>query len=240
MVEFFIIVTGWNCSGRARRCYDSLVSQTYTDFRAVFISDNSTDGTTQEVQNLPKKDWLTIKVNFENMGAAYNRCEAIKTHDPKDVIMIMGMDDELFPDCLETIAKEYKKGVWMTYGNWQNQFGHLNSMELYFNDNTHRNREYRLDKYRSTAPNTFKRFLFNSIPIEDFKIDGEWLRTCTEAPLIFACLEMCGRDRIGVIKKPIYLYNKLLANGTLRTQGSGYKRDILDKICKRTPKNVLK
>ena len=239
MVNIFVIVTGWNCSGRPKKAYTSLASQTYTNFTALFISDGSTDLTSQELEELPKKKWLKCKINVNNLGAARNRYSAIKRHKPNDVIMFMGMDDVLKPNCLQVIADKYKEGVWMTYGNWQSQKGHPNHISLVFNKRTHKTRNYRKVSYRSTAPNTFKAFLFNKIPKEDFKLDGKWMRTCTESEVMFSCLEMCGENRIGIISEPIYIYYKYLPNGTLRTQGSGFKREVLKRICKRPKKELV-
>lgn len=239
MVNIFIIVTGYNCSGRPKKAYTSLASQVYTNFTALFISDGSTDNTGQELLDLPKKSWLKVQINVNNWGAAHNRYAAIKRHKPTDVVMFMGMDDVIKSHCLKTIAQEYEKGVWMTYGNWQNQKGKLNSVSLKFSKETHINRDYRKVQYRSTAPNTFKAFLFRKIPRDDFKLDGKWLDTCTEAEVMYSCLEMCGEKRIGIIKEPIYIYYQYLRGGTLRTQGSGYKREVLARICKRKKRDLI-
>lgn len=239
MIDIFVIVTGWNCSGRVRTCYTSLASQTYRNFKAIFISDAPTDKSSYECLDLPKKDWLKVQVNIKNWGAAHNRYYAIKRHKPKDVVMFMGMDDYIKSNCLQKIADEYKKGAWMTYGNWENQKGKINSMALDFEQNTHVKNDYRKVTYRSTAPNTFKRFLFDKIPRDDFKLDDKWIRSCTEAEVMYSCLEMCPAERIRIIREPIYVYNQFLYNGTIRTQGSGYKREVLAKICARKPRDVI-
>jgi len=159
---------------------------------------------------------------------------------PTDVVLLLGMDDRLLPGCLERVATEYRSGKWMTYGNWINQNGDglPKDFNLYFDEQTHTSRAYRDVTYRSTAPNTFYKFLFDAIPEDDFKIGGKWIDSTTESEVMFSCLEMCGKDRIGVIEEPVYLYNQHLPNGTIKRHGSKYKYELLD-IIKARPKRKL-
>ena len=104
--------------------------------------------------------------------------------------------------------------------------------------------------YRSTAPNTFKKFLFDEIPDEDFKVFGKWIDNATETELMFSCLEMCGKDRIGVITEPIYLYNRTRGGNTKHRNykhngqimsGIDYKMKVVyPEIVKRKKKPLLK
>jgi glycosyltransferase involved in cell wall biosynthesis len=236
MLRFIILVTGYNCHQRVSNCVDSLNKQTYKNFEAIFISDGSTDLTAQKLRNIP----YHIKIHNKNMGAAFRRWEALQEYgSSKDVILLLGMDDQLLPDALEIIKKEYDNGKWMTYGNYITQHGYtLPDGFLYFTDDVHRKRSYRKEKYRSTAPNTFYKFLFDQIPICDFQVNGRWIDSTTESEVMFSCLEMCGKERIGVIEKPIYFYNERLRNGTLRRLGRDYKYRLYNEIIKRKPKEL--
>jgi glycosyltransferase involved in cell wall biosynthesis len=238
--EFLIVVTGYNCASFVKKCVDSLVNQTYRNFRTHIISDGSTDLTNSLVakESLRLND-CTIFLMPENLGAACRRYQTIsRVENDNFIILLMGLDDELLPDCLETIAEEYEKGKWMTYGNWINQNGEglPKDFDLYFDEETHKNRDYRKVKYRSTAPNTFYKKLFDRIPAEDFKLNGKWIDTTTESEVMFSCLEMCGKERIGVIEKPIYLYNQNLPGGTQRRLGQEYKNKVYSEIIKRPKK----
>lgn len=241
-LEFLIVVTGYNCQRYVEKCMLSVLSQTYPNFKAVFVSDGSTDGTEKELQKHRSRN-IEFMIKSKNEGAAKGRWEAIKEYAKKDetVIVLVGMDDQLRPHALHRIAQEYYVRKWMTYGNWVNQNGRglPKDFQLHFDDATHANRDYRKVLYRSTAPNTFKRFLFDQIPESDFKIGGRWINSATEGELMFSCLEMCGRDRIGVIEQPIYMYNEGLPTGSLRRYGAKYKYNIMDIIRARPKKDLL-
>lgn len=247
MVKFFIIASGYNCKDLAVDCYQSLLLLKYDNWQAVLIDDASTDGTDLSLQRtyaMYPDERVSMVRNVENMGAACNRLAAINSFklDKEEVIVFLGLDDRLLPNALDVIKAQYDAGKWMTYGNWINQhgIGLPKDFDLYFDEETHKNRDYRKVKYRSTAPNTFKKFLFDEIPVEDFKIDGKWIDSTTESEVMFSCLEMSGKDRIGVIEEPIYVYNQNLPGGTLARLGADYKYKIYNEIIKRPKKGILK
>lgn len=243
-MDFLIIASGLNCDRHITKCYESLAGQTYQNFKAVLISDGSTDNSAVILNRLANKDTRINTICFaQNCGAAKRRFDAIKefSKSKQTIIVLVGLDDYLLPNALETIKCEYEKGVYMTYGNWKNQrgIGLPADFDLFFDEETHKHREYRKVKYRSTAPNTFKKFLFDEIPESDFKLNGKWFDTTTESELMFSCLEMSGKDRIGVILEYIYVYNQNLPNGTLNRLGANYKAKVYSEVIKRPKKKLF-
>lgn len=240
-MDFLVIVTGYNCRQYVRDCYNGLISQTYARWRAVFLSDGSTDGTGDELREIAKDDRCFVEVYDENTGAAKRRFDAINKYgNENDIIVLHGMDDYCFPHALAVIAEHYRAGKLMTYGNWIDQDGQMlpKTFPLEFDEQTHANRDYRKVVYRSTGLNTFYKFLYDKIPEDDFKIDGKWIDSTTESEVMFSCLEMCGKDRIGIVYQPICLYRKNLPGGTLKRLGVDYKYKIYD-IVKARPKRDL-
>lgn len=240
-MKFFIVASGVNCKDFAVECYRSLQGLTTYNWKATLIDDASTDGTYEALMAIDYDSRVTVKKNQVNMGAAYNRLMAIKEAnlDPEDVIIFLGLDDKLYAGALKVIQKKYDEGVWMTYGNWQNQQGRVCTVDLEFDEETHRTRDYRKVKYRSTAPNTFKKFLFDQIPEEDFKLEGDWIRVCTEAEVMFSCLEMSGKSKIGIIHDVIYYYREGLKMGTLKKFGREEKYRIYDLIAARNKRPAM-
>jgi glycosyltransferase involved in cell wall biosynthesis len=242
-MKFLIIAAGFNCDKYVMKCVHSINRQTYRNFQAIIIDDGSTDNTGFEVLKYtsPLNECIAEISRF-NYGAARRRYDAIKEYatSPEDVIVLIGLDDELKPEALERIKKEYDKGAWMTYGNWVNQHGKgLPAGFLEFDEATHRERNYRRVKYRSTAVNTFKRFLFDQLTPEDFKYNGEWVKATTESNLMFSCLEMCGKEKIGVINDKIYLYNQGRPDNARSRFGSEYQNEIYNDVINRPKKNKL-
>jgi len=233
-MRFVIISTGWNCEENVFLNFLSVYNQSYKDWLLVMISDGSEDKTGENISKIVSDKVLT-EVHSDNTGAAKRRYRAIhKYAQPEDVILLLGMDDELLPDCLETVAEQYELGALMTYGNWIDEEGNglPPHFDIHFSEAVHDKRDYRLDTYRSTAPNTFKKKLFERISREDFISNNIWIKCTTESPAMFACLEMAGEKRIGVIEKPIYLYKRGKYNKTNRRYGRDYKYKLLEEIRK--------
>ena len=226
--KIFVIATGWNCENYVRRCVNSILTQKYEgEFHLVIINDGSTDATEKVCTDFPM-DKTTIFHFGENKGAAFRRWEVMNSNTiaPEDVIMLVGLDDELLPGAFEKVGRQYQDGMWMTYGNWKNQRGIVCTVNLDFDDYIHSTRKYRSVQYRSTAPNTFKKKLILKLREEDFMIDGKWVMTCTETNLMYCCLEMCGRNRIGIIREPIYLYNENRWDGSILRFTREFKNQV--------------
>lgn len=243
MLNFRIIATGYNCREYVEKCLQSVVNQSYPYWSMYVIDDGSTDRTEKEilrVANQLNDNRIFYALYHENKGAACRRDSVARNMLHDDVILLLGLDDELLPGCLDRIKQEYDAGKWMTYGNWINQHGGtLPEGFLHFDEATHQNREYRKVKYRSTAPNTFYQWLYSLIPPEDLKINGKWIDSTTESEVMFSCLEMCGKDRIGVIEEPIYLYNENRSGGSLKRLGAAYKYSLYNQVINRPKRNQV-
>src|SRR3990167_3720089 len=123
-VEFLIIVTGYNCKQYVQQCYNGIINQQYPDWKAIFISDGSTDGTDRLLTSIVNNPRCVVEIHPDNMGAAKRRYDAIKKHGNKlDVVILHGMDDTMFDFALYEIAMKYYESHWMTYGNWISQHG---------------------------------------------------------------------------------------------------------------------
>lgn len=225
-MKFLIVVTGYNCSDKVQRCYQSILAQTYENYEAVFIDDGSTDMTGLQVAAL---HGVHKRISIDNSGAAFRRYEAInEMAKDDDIVCLLGMDDELMPNALERVAQEYRSGKLVTYGNWinQNGVGLPSDFPLDFTDEIHEKRSYRKEKYRSTALNTFSAKLFKNIRKSDFMFNDKWIKATTESPTMFACLEMAGKDRIGIITEPIYIYNQGRTDNARNRFGNNYQDSI--------------
>ena len=235
-MKSIIIAAGYNCAEYVSKCVESVKGQSYDNWRLYLISDGSTDGTAQEcIKSIDDK--VSAFIYQDNLGAALRRYDAIKESEgsPEDVVILLGLDDELMPNALELIKKEYEDGKLVTYGNWINQHGKglPDDFQLDFDEQTHKDRSYRRVKYRSTAPNTFKKKLYDKIHVERHKVFGRWPKADTESEVMFSCLEMAGRERIGVIKEPIYLYNQREGMSAKRRLGAAYQDGIYAEVIKR-------
>lgn len=246
-MKYFIIASGYNCADKVQACYESLLKLNGAfNCEAILIDDGSTDEAVYNqmisLKELKPCANIHIKRTEQNYGAAFHRFQTITTTklDKDDVIVLLGLDDELLPNALIEIDRKYLTGAWMTYGNWITPEGEkLPDGFLTFDDSIHNERSYRRERYRSTAPNTFKKFLFDQFREEDFKYNGEWIKATTESNLMLSCLEMCGKDRIGVIETPIYVYNKDRKDNAKYRFGRHYQDDIYKWVKARPKRDLL-
>lgn len=257
-MRYYIISTGFNCLEYAKKCIESYSKIEFSgEWYAVFVSDGSTDGTNELIDSVNNSEvFKNFKgISFKtNNGAAYARNEAIKSLNlnDEDVIILAGLDDEIFPNALTEIDKHYQAGKWMSYGNWVDENGatlQSSGFNIEFSEEIHANRDYRKDTYRSTGLNTFKYFLYKRIPEDDLKIDGNWIVSTTESEVMFSCLEMCGKDRIGIVFEPIALYNRYKKDRSLNRVGLGkryrnnagreYKYKIYQQVISRPKRDQL-
>lgn len=234
-MRYVFVVTGYNCFLHAQNCIQSIKAvKTTSEYKwmALLCSDGSNDGTTQYIHEIANEDSrFKAYSTTENYGAAFHRHHAIMDSElnDDDVIILVGLDDSVDADCLSAIHKQYSSGKWMTYGNWVDERGRTcqhDNLSIKYSDAVHETRSYRSDVYRATAMNTFKYFLYRRIPQQDLIIDGRWIHTTTESEVMFSCLEMCGKQRIGVIYEHIYYYNRYLPKRSLNRLGDKYGKNI--------------
>lgn len=236
--KFLVVVTGYNCESYIGRCLMSLGDQSYTNFYVSIIDDGSTDGTKDAIYNrtIPERHTYFWPLQ-SNKGTFFARHigMTVEYFTSVNIIVLLDMDDALLPDALETVAKEYKKGAWMTYGNYQFESGEKNPLPIHYHDAIHQNRDYRKDVFRCTHLRTFRRELYEMIP--QWQLTRAEINSYPDAEILFSMMEMCGSDRIGVIDKPIYIYNNSNPLSTLNRFGKdneGYAE-----ICSRPKRDLL-
>ncbi len=245
-MKYHILASGYNCASFIEGCYNSLLKlEGNHNWDAFLIDDGSTDGgkTHKALLNLESDERIHRLFYEDNMGAAFRRFFVINNYDfdEDDVFILLGLDDEIKPNALNVIDRKYLAGAWMTYGNWITPSGeHLPKGFLQFDEATHLNRDYRKVQYRSTGLNTFKKFLFDQFTEDDFMVNGEWVKATTESNLMFSCLEMCGKDRIGIVEDFIALYNKGRKDNARHRFGSAYQDGIYANVISRPKRDLLK
>jgi hypothetical protein len=146
------------------------------------------------------------------------------------------MDDGLLPDALEKVAKLYNKtGCWMTYGNWLDMRGKKCPVDINYSDAVHAERSYRKDTFRCTHLRTFRRELYERIP--KWELTRGEINSYPDAEILFSMMEMCGKEKIGVVQEPIYIYNNSNPISTLNRFGkdvAGY-----NEICNRPKRELI-
>lgn len=222
--RFIIISPSFNNEKWAEVYYDSINTQTYDNYKVIYINDNSTDNTQNKIEELTKgNSKFTIINHKENKGAAYNYIEYLPSLnlEDEDILIHLDGDDWLaYPTTLEDLNRVYNQNdYWMTYG----KFITYPDMELGNPQNTpypdfvKQYKLYRKDQWRASHLRTYKYFLFSKIENEDLKskYDGEYFWHASDLAWAYPCLEMCPPDKIGVLEDVSYIYN---TSGSERTK----------------------
>ena len=219
MNRFIIITPSYNNSEWVEYNLASILNQTYENWALVYVDDCSTDNTYEKVSEILKDNLkCTVIKNETNKGAAYNYIEYVKDFSPdkNDIIVHLDGDDWLYDEnVLQKLNDFYnEKGCWMTYGDFICYDGTENVTKSFpqgtpHPDFIHNHKLYRKDTWRASHLRTYRYFLWKSIEKEDLvsRIDGEYFWHATDLAWAYPCMEMCPKEKIGVVDFLTYVYN---------------------------------
>lgn len=227
--KFRILITSHNNENWVKTNLSSLINQTYKNYEAYYIDDNSDDNTfnlATKIINDSGNDRFTIIRNKKNMGGTYNHLY-FATHELRDddtIICLLDGDDWLYDiTVLERINEFYNRNdVWMTYGGMvvqrDNEIVAANPQNSSYSEITHKLKLYREDVWRASHFRTYRAFLWKSVDKSDMSEIGTsvYYKHAGDLALQFPCLEMCPPEKIGVVPFNTYVYNSTSVN-TIRT-----------------------
>ena len=72
-VSISIIVPVYNVEKYLRRCLDSILAQTFTDFECICIDDGSSDGSGKILDEYAEKDFRFVVIHKDNGGVSSAR-----------------------------------------------------------------------------------------------------------------------------------------------------------------------
>lgn len=101
-IKFSIILPVYNCQKYIKKCINSVLNQTYSDFELIIIDDGSTDKSLSIMQKMAKADPRIKLIHQDNTGVALARKRAIE-EATGDYTTFIDSDDEYLPDYLKTM-----------------------------------------------------------------------------------------------------------------------------------------
>lgn len=215
--KFVIITPSYNNEDWVEANLASMLNQTYTDWRNIYVNDCSTDATLKKVNDIVKDNKkFTIINNTENKGATYNYVNFLDQIEDDEIIIHLDGDDWFINEqVLEKLNKFYNDNdVWMTYGGfvcWDgNETTVGNPQNTAYPDIVHTYKLYRKDVWRASHLRTYKAKLFKNIDTKDFtsNIDNKLYWHASDLAWAYPCLEMSGKDKIGVVDFYTHVYNQ--------------------------------
>lgn len=220
-IFFYILIRSWNAFEYFDRCLDSVLSQSYTHYKILFIDDCSEYSKEQRSHITEKLVGHVVRFNTQRCYAvrnAYSMLHKFAVDDEAVVVNLDGDDWFFHKDVLFNLARIYtSQGCLLTYGEcllWNNQqlsekpsrflqsYTNIPYSKAVVAQNT-----YRHELFYPLHPRTWKIWLYKKIKEDDFKRPvGTWLQCCEDMAMFFPMLEMA-HGRYRVIRDPLYGYN---------------------------------
>lgn len=233
--SFVIVTASYNNKDWYKRNLDSIFSQTYTQWRLIYINDFSVDGTGQLVQEYVHDCGMQDKVlqlnNRRRRGHLANQYNAIHMCAKDEIIVIVDGDDWLaHNNVLESLNYLYQhENVLMTYGQFwyfkRNTKGVCRPLPAsVVQDNSIREHpSWVLSHLR-----TFYAGLFQLIKLEDLMYQGNYYPMCADISTMYPMFEMAA-ERARFIPDILYVYNDANQLSFFQTQDNK-QRQIWDHI----------
>lgn len=215
--EFVFIIPSYNNESNYLKNLDSVLNQTYQNWRVVYVDDCSNDNTYDLVSKYIVDKNVDNKVKIlktdKNRGPAYSRHIAFKECQDDEICCLLDGDDWLYDNnVLEKLNRLYvDNDLLVSYGGtYEYKNGKLNNREktiVPFPEDVIKGKTYRQHPWSVYHLRTGKAELFKSIP-EDYLKDeeGEWIKCCTDMAVMWWVLELCD-GKFMVNNFATYVYN---------------------------------
>lgn len=191
---------------------DSIFSQNYTNWRLIYVDDNSPDGTGELVKAYVKErgfeDRVTVICNHNRRKALANLYTAIHMCAPTEIVAILDGDDRFAIDnALKMVNFIYSAhDVWLTYGQYREypsgKIGFCRPYPMHVVENN----LYRNSQDGPSHLRTFYAGLFHKINVEDLMYEGDFFPMTYDLAIMFPMLEMTG-GRFKFCPLPLVDYN---------------------------------
>jgi 2-polyprenyl-3-methyl-5-hydroxy-6-metoxy-1,4-benzoquinol methylase/glycosyltransferase involved in cell wall biosynthesis len=202
--RFIFIISGRNVEpGRFQRCFDSALRQGRKDWGAVVFDDASHPAWSEMQRQLcnAHPDRVTFLRNPTRRGLLANTVEGIRRHcgRPDSVIITLDADDCLIgTEVLEILDAEYICGADMTVGSMCRTDKNAHYPACFEQPRAHRGGNV-WQHLRS-----FKKSLFEAIPDDYLRLDGEYVDQASDWALMLPMTELAVSPRW--IEQRLYLH----------------------------------
>lgn len=106
--KFSVIVPVYNVAAHLRACIDSLLTQTYCNWEAIFVDDGSDDGSGVVLDELAAQDSRIVVSHQDNFGVSVARNRALEICRG-DYVCFLDADDTVEPTWIESYAQHFRE-----------------------------------------------------------------------------------------------------------------------------------
>ena len=253
-----VIICGYNLEKKITlKCLNSVLDQTYKNYKIIYIDDNSPNNNYNTVKNLLQyvsNETIIVK-NKERMWPAYSRFTAISYCDNNDICFFIDGDDWLInKDAFKIINNLFRdKEIIASFGcekdinacKYRNKIISRIELNTKYNINEIPNNYKELISSQFQHPRVTRASILKNIPKEYFlDKNGNWYKVCTDIALFQCVVDMVDNIVYKPRKKYIFLnYNSQNAEtnkkeGYIKTRHNkqaiklrfDYKKEIYNKI----------
>ena len=209
---FVIVIASYNNKHWYKKNLDSVLCQNYTNYRAIYIDDRSSDQTGQLVQeylqNSPKGTRIDLLNNAIRCGATANIYTAIHTCQKHEIVIILDGDDSLaHPNVLNHLNAIYQDpNVWLTYGQFQWFPNNVKGFAQPLPDEVHEKNSIRQYGWVTSHLRTFYAGLYQKIKKEDLMYNNQFYPMAGDLAIMFPLVEMAS-THCKFVNETLCIYN---------------------------------
>jgi hypothetical protein len=190
------------------RCCSSVERQLVDDIFHIVIIDNC-QGVMGDIESFKRDGYSRLVIyRLGHNGALNNIIYALGFYTLKldAIVSIVDGDDQLKPYALKNINAIYKSNLNIIISSG----GYVcESRKPARFDRDWDGYDLRKNIWGASHLRSFKYKLFQMVPEEYFKRQGEYFKTCADLALMWPMMELAGVDRYKHIDIPTYIYNDL-------------------------------
>jgi len=207
-----IVIPSFNNKDWYQKNLDSVWQQQYSNFRVMYVDDNSPDGTAQLVEQYiathPHQFKIELIKNSARRGALANLYYAIHSCKDDEIIITLDGDDWFaHPHVLATINHAYQQSpILLTYGQYvTSHSAHMGMCRRYPIAVVEHNK-YRAYPWLASHLRSFYAGLFKKIKKEDLMFEDNFFMVTWDQAIMYPMLEMAA-GRYQCISDVLYIYN---------------------------------
>ena len=212
--RFTIITASYNNSQWYEWSLNSVITQTYSNWRMIYIDDCSTDETANLVEIYIKKNNLENKIQLirnkiHEGNPLANHYKAIHNLCKDDEIMVIldGDDALAHPHVLQTLNTTYQNSnIWLTYGQFMEYPSGEKGFCCSMPQEVVTQNAFRYFVHIPSHLRSFYACLFKAIKKEDLFYNGNFFPMTGDMAAMIPMIEMA-RNHFLFIPEILYLYN---------------------------------
>ena len=209
--QFVFLTPAYNCKDKIKQTMMSIFSQSYDNWRAVFVDDMSTDGTGDYIIDIAKQFGYEKRVSLvtrkEKYGEVRNTIEELKYIAPQEVVVRLDGGDWLTENdtlhFLNEIYREHKPAVCWTAQRWSyTNYGISKQMALQPNQSVYEH------PWVSSHLKTFRAAALKKVnPKNFYDDDGNWIMIACDQAVFLPMMHLAVKEKLPLVFLPIVCYH---------------------------------